>query len=294
MLKDVIYNGKVQVVGIITNGLVHHTPKREVLTQIKQQVKITSRKAGLNNNQANQLWLDAYAAYVDLSKKTYSSLLKERLVASKDPDYSDVLKKRTETVYNSVDTVLIKPGILAKQTNRIAENVEFWKKHDEIREMLDGESIFYLCSAHKNPAKDHEDWEGKVYYDENKINTPELEAFVESLGLLSVQWVTGGPVYMVTRPHCKHFFIPVSLDDVRTYDSKTLVRRMKAYNSEELPLTYEERRLAGLKNKLKAETELKKSVSCEKLEKNIKKDTVLVSRWGNRAKKFKKKKTRSR
>lgn len=93
--------------------------------------------------------------------------------------------------------------------------------------------IFYLCSHHAHPAEDHAFWEAKLYvdrfwrrtvqgiYDENQIKV--IEKFIKEQDIHTVQWVTGFPVYMVSRPYCRHFFIPVqtsealgsSLKDIR-------------------------------------------------------------------------------
>lgn len=78
-----------------------------------------------------------------------------------------------------------------------------------------GETIFFLCSVHDNCAEDHIAYQGKVYYDRfwrQKVSGEWYRAvnmYIKKHNLMSVQEVMGEPVYMTTRPYCKHFFIPL-------------------------------------------------------------------------------------
>lgn len=84
--------------------------------------------------------------------------------------------------------------------------------------------IFYLCSHHANPAEDHRDWEGKIYVDRFWLSTVQdvyddsviraVKRYIRDNNVRTVQWVTGEPVYMITRPYCRHFFIPVPTSEV--------------------------------------------------------------------------------
>lgn len=85
-------------------------------------------------------------------------------------------------------------------------------------------TIFYLSSHHAKPAKDHEFWEKKLYYDRywkdavkgkyTQEEIQEVERYIKSKSLYSVQWSTGFPVYLITRPYCKHYFVPVPTEEV--------------------------------------------------------------------------------
>lgn len=75
--------------------------------------------------------------------------------------------------------------------------------------------IFYLCSRHSNCAEDHKDYEGRLYYDRfwrtKYKNQPEwlikkIEKFINDNHLLAVQYISTAPVWLTTRPYCKHFF----------------------------------------------------------------------------------------
>lgn len=95
--------------------------------------------------------------------------------------------------------------------------------------------IFYLCSHHANPAEDHAFWEGKLYVDRfwrrtvQDVYTPEqmkvIEKYIKENHLYTIQWVMGEPVYMQTRPYCRHFFISVPTQDVLGNNLKDIRRK---------------------------------------------------------------------
>jgi len=77
---------------------------------------------------------------------------------------------------------------------------------------------FYLCSSHADCADDHADWQGKIYYDESwrQFVKPEfydvVGKLIQNRNLKSYQEIKGKPVYMATRPNCRHFFTPISVE----------------------------------------------------------------------------------
>lgn len=77
------------------------------------------------------------------------------------------------------------------------------------------EKQFCLCSRHDDCAKDHKDWQGKIYVKEWALKDPEIRKWCDERGIKTVEWVTGRPVWMTTRPNCRHFFKDVSFDEVR-------------------------------------------------------------------------------
>ena len=107
-------------------------------------------------------------------------------------------------------------------------------KKKEVREKLNDEAssngypmIFYLCSKHSNCAKDHTVYEGKLYYDRfwrtKYKDQPEwiqkkIEKFIDSNRLLAIQYVIKAPVWLTTRPYCKHFF--TRIDTLEALTSK--------------------------------------------------------------------------
>ena len=95
-------------------------------------------------------------------------------------------------------------------------------------------TVFYLCSHHSKPAKDHEKWEKKLYVDrfwrtvlKDKVDDETLktvEKYIKNHKIRTVQWVTGAPVYMVTRSYCRHYFIPVPISEVLDSSLKEIIK----------------------------------------------------------------------
>ena len=81
-------------------------------------------------------------------------------------------------------------------------------------------ALFYICSFFGDCAKDHADWQGKIYYDVNwKDNAPkdridEIQSYIDSQKLKSVQEIMDAPVYLSTRPNCRHYFMAIDIDSV--------------------------------------------------------------------------------
>lgn len=83
-----------------------------------------------------------------------------------------------------------------------------------------GAKVFYLCSWHGDCAEDHADWQGKLYYDrfwrrhvKNEYVRAKVESLIQERNMKSIQWVTNSPVWLITRPNCRHYFEAVSVED---------------------------------------------------------------------------------
>lgn len=87
--------------------------------------------------------------------------------------------------------------------------------------------VFYLCSYHEKCAKDHRDFQGKIYvdrywkdavlqYHELAWLIEPIEDYIKNNQVLTVQYITKNKPYLITRRYCKHFFIPVNTWTVLT------------------------------------------------------------------------------
>lgn len=105
--------------------------------------------------------------------------------------------------------------------NKIANKFERDKKEKCINELMDNarqdKTVFYLCSAHTHPAKDHKDHQGKIYVDakwrdymQNVKETNKVYKYIKSNNTTTIQKITSAPTYMIYRPYCKHYFVPIS------------------------------------------------------------------------------------
>lgn len=95
--------------------------------------------------------------------------------------------------------------------------------------------IFYACSSHSKPAKDHADYQGKIYVDKywRKYCTgvmPDwlvaaVEDYILDHEIVTVQKIMGPPVWLGTRSFCKHRFHPVNTLTVLTEQPKEYIRK---------------------------------------------------------------------
>ena len=85
--------------------------------------------------------------------------------------------------------------------------------------------VFYLCSIHTGPAEDHKEWQGKIYVDRYWRSVMEaarctdtqiggVQAYIRNHNILTIQEVVNHKPYIITRPYCRHFFIPLSTAEV--------------------------------------------------------------------------------
>ena len=91
--------------------------------------------------------------------------------------------------------------------------------------------VFYLASQHKDSASDHEPWQGKMYVDEkwksviqDKDLKEQIGKYIQENDVRTVQWVTGKPVWFITRPNCRHYFQSMTVEEVLTKSRTQLLK----------------------------------------------------------------------
>lgn len=94
--------------------------------------------------------------------------------------------------------------------------------------------IFFLSSYHQKPAEKHKQYQGKIFVDRYWKNTlrqnglemliPRVEKYIREHNTLTVQEILGAPVYFITRPYCRHFFVPLDLDEVLENSPEAIFR----------------------------------------------------------------------
>lgn len=296
-LKSFIYASEANIVGIISNSLVHRTPKIVTLKLIKTEIYRISSILGLNYLETNKLWLDSYKMYQSVSKRTFSVLRKIGYKDQKEAGYAETLRRRQNATYEAVHKLVVQPGTLEKSKNELVRSVTQRQKHDELFHPVTGlinqdrASPFWICSAHAKPAKDHADHEGKLYFNADwfKEDHPEADKararhIIRSRKMISIQEITGAPVYLTTRCNCKHFFIPIDdMEDIVGKSNKTLLKEHKGYMSDESPISYETRQFRAYYDRLKVLKELRSITPCEELDKDISSTSKLCRIWAKRS-----------
>jgi hypothetical protein len=232
----------------------------------------------------NHLWNESHSRYIRVSKKTFSSLRRAnnyKKPQKDDENYEQELIVRKNIVYQSLRKEWMG---LEREKNELANEYEFRYKHDSLQEQF-ASGIFYLCSTHINPAKDHADWEGKIYVSEDwedRVSPDQhsqVAAYIRNHNVRTVQWVTGGPVWLITRPNCKHYFIEVSVDEVLSNSVRKLLKKHDMYMQDEKEITYEYSQYRNYYERLKALTYLHKMFDAEELTKDITNTRKLARKW---------------
>lgn len=279
-LKQLLYGYELRTTAAISNGLVHRVPKRTVLNTLKKELSALSRRISLSKEEIQDIWASTLSRYDKVSRQTFTKLRKT------DKNYKENLQRRRNETYETMRNEL--PN-LELDKNKFANQVEHRKKEEELAELLSS-GVFYLCSTHTKPAKDHENWEGKVYVSENwrervdkRLLRKKISSYIKKNHIRTVEWVTGAPVYLIFRPNCKHYLIEVSVDEVLGESVKTLLKRHKMYMVDKIPMSDAKRAYLGYYERFKALLELYEMCPSEKLMSDIKKTKVLVLKWKRRA-----------
>ena len=150
---------------------------------------------------------------------------------------------------------------------------------DEIKKAREEGKIFYLVSKHSDSAKDHIDYQGKIYIDEEweKIDNSAKD-YIEKNNFNTIQWVTSKPVYMITRPNCRHYFKAIEKDKVIKNSIDELIKENNLYSEKGhqiLQTTIKEK----YQERLKYHLELYKINKTDLLKKAIAKDRFLINKW---------------
>ena len=175
--------------------------------------------------------------------------------------------------------------------------------HIEDNRKLDNPKIFYLASQHKDSASDHAPYQGKMYIDEkwrSSIKEEEqkqaIEKYIIQNDVKTVQWVTGEPVWFITRPNCRHYFTALTVNEVLGASRTKLLEKHKmdtAIGDRQYLQTikhstnkewYKDVRNAQLllekyKERLKLHQEMYASVKNEIIRNAIAKDKMLIEKW---------------
>lgn len=135
-----------------------------------------------------------------------------------------VLVKKTATLMYMQDGKLYNKQILKYSTgiNKIQEHADSRKRLIELRDAMRIHrakgGVFYLLSSHSNPALGHAEYQGQIFVDRfwKSVSGGDkrVQAYIRNHDTKTVQEIIKEPVYMITRPYCKHFFIKLNTDEV--------------------------------------------------------------------------------
>ena len=78
--------------------------------------------------------------------------------------------------------------------------------------------VFYLVSSHQKPQPAHEPLQGTVlidrYWNAATGGDERIEGYLKTHKVHTVQWAMGAPHYLISRPNCRHYLIPLKTEEV--------------------------------------------------------------------------------
>lgn len=242
----------------------------------------------------------------------------EGLNSSMMGNYAFTLAKRMKRKTDRFEEILL-PELLFKlfqknkvytETNSLAYNTAQKEEEKRKKKVIDGEQerakkegkVFYLCSEHRDCAIDHVDYQGKIYVDErwetiikDDVLKGKIAEYVIMNNIQTFQWVIGAPVYMITRPNCRHFFKLLDNDEVLKAKSlKSLIKRNKMYyrtgrketqtlRHSTKPEWYTKENVENIIRQYKDRLEYHKALYERKniplIKRAIEKDRLLIAKW---------------
>lgn len=199
---------------------------------------------------------------------------------------------------------VIKQKVVYPTAQKFEEN----EKKAYIKTIIDtqfetGENaIFFLCSEHGDCAEDHLAYQGKLYVDRHwrkkvakKEDKDKIQAFISMNQIKRMQWVIFRPVWMITRPNCRHYFQPLTAEEamsesvsvlIAKYDMYHDVGQRGAFQSIEHPINkgwYTKSNVKSILNqyldRLRMHKEMYEAHPNQELASQIRKDRLLVERW---------------
>lgn len=132
---------------------------------------------------------------------------------------------------------------------------------------------FVLISSHNDCAKDHKDYQGKIYVDSKAKLTKEERAYVEKNNIKTFQWVIGTPVYLITRPNCRHYFKAIAFSEIGKVSLHSEI------GDREVMQTPREYVVKKYKERLAYHEAIYKATRSEKMRLAVQKDKLLLKKW---------------
>ena len=261
-LKNRIYNFEVRCAVIISHSLVNGKGKVSVLKRLKRELIDLRETVRLKDSEVNRLWLNCLRMF----------------------RYAKNCDGSNTSVYLKFKGLL--PRLEAFSVD-LVNNIESEEKRVYLNGLLD-KGIFYLCSVHENCATDHKDYQGKIYISDDwkaRCGTDEerykVEAYIRNHKCVTVQEIVGPPVYLITRPNCRHYFKRVSVDEVLGNSCKKLVNKFgMVINNDVKSDAYNMYR--AYYRRLKLYLALRNVCPCDELESDIIKTRKLLRKWNKK------------
>ena len=260
-MKKNLLNQKNQYLSIIYNDTIKHKPIREIHRDLL--------KATIN---PNKVLLGYMMKLANRAKKLdkgagqyYESGLDVLAIA--------ILDLYSRRAINYQASKIVHYEVRKFESEQKVETLEnAWKEN-----RMNGR-IFYVASRHKDSAKDHEPWQGKLYVDRywhNYDTDGKLTKFIRDNDIRTVQWVTGAPVWFITRPNCRHYFTTHTIDEVLNGKYKIPTHKIGDRRLQ----TPADANLQYYEDRMKLLVSMYKKYPTPNLKRQIDKNKILIAKW---------------
>lgn len=203
-----------QLMSIVTNGVKHKARLAEIATALRT---VIDSYGGLNRRERARLFNNAY---------NYARRLK-----ASDDNWTCVLASRT--AYDSFMSTSRR--VLASSDSR-QKRIALGKAMTQFEHDYGYEPVFYACSYHSNCSCGHDDYQGKIYIDRfwrtkvTPMDRDKILAYIRNRNVRTIQSVVKAPIWLTTRPYCRHYFVPVATADVLSSSPKKVLHQYNVYH----------------------------------------------------------------
>lgn len=133
--------------------------------------------------------------------------------------------KRKATSSGGAFFWLNKGFISQKFDKLINEQLKNYENKTKIHIISSLGAEFALISRHDDSAKDHIAYQGQLYVKQIALSDPDIKEFCDKKGIKTFEWVINGPVYMITRPNCRHYFQEITFEEAKENSVQNLLAK---------------------------------------------------------------------
>lgn len=150
--------------------------------------------------------------------KTYERTVKVLSATTKTDNLFEAIKRQMPKGIQNGLKVVYKDGKQMNWKSYMEMNTRTTLQHDTTERAIEAgaraNQVFVICDSFADCAKDHADYQGKIYYNADCKLTEEMEQYIRANNILSMQEVSQNEPFLTTRPNCRHNFHSISTDDV--------------------------------------------------------------------------------
>lgn len=258
---------------------------KEELTNIRKELR-----AQRNENFDKQLkelqkeavkTLNKLPNTIEIMQKKNIIQVGSRYSIAKDPDVSKFYNEIVEQCKNGLQNA---PPIIYKNGRKMPlisyadmKNRTMLQEYTNKAQTEAGRNaglIFWLVSSFGDSAKDHVDYQGRIYVDRDwqsmvdEETRKQVQDYIDANGTMVKQDVEEGEPYLTTRPNCRHRWMPINTEEV--LGGKSTDKMLKE-NDMLLNGKYEQEK-ANARDKLRYEERLIRKYKLQKEEASIRID----------------------